>query len=761
MTDPDSFAEASQSSGGRDSAGFPSTTPGFDRFAHFVVQLKEDGGLDVLGEGGMGVTYRAFDTQLERPVALKRIHPYRVSDRESRSRFLREAKAAGRLQHPNIASVLFQGEEESTCYYVMELVAGEDLHHYIQRAGPLAPRHALPIARQIALAIGAAWESGILHRDLKPANVMLTVYQAGEPPHVKVIDFGLAKQLSEESATLVTGGFLGTPEFASPEQCEERTLDVRSDLYALGVTLWYMLVGSPPFTGSFLSVVRSHAATPLPFERWLNAPEPLQQLLETLLAKDPDDRPASPQEAVAMIDAVTEALRDDPRGLELVQLADGNSADAGAPRVPRSPRPAFAVSPPQTAAPSAATSSGRAPLLLAGAALILAAAAVGYVVLREPRAEPGPMARAEPTPPPSLEPGAPAGGSSASVPAPLATPVPAGPEAMQEPSPAPSPTPRPEPSPQPAPTPTESVEEEPVLAAMPSPEPTPTPTPAPAPPPASGTPFENSLGMRFLYQAGAGVWSAVHETRVRDYRLFVEARRLPSPLGSGPTWRSPGFLQGELHPVVCVTWQEAERFCAWLTEKEAREGRLEPGDRYRLPHRRERDHMLGITPPRLQAPPEELMGPGNGPRESGPPRPDGGPGRAQPGTAGTTFPLLWAENDWPPVNRVVNAADRSALSARTVKQAIGGYDDRFPTTSPVGSFPPTPSGLCDVAGNVWEFVADGPPQGPGSPAKTGGSWKSHERADFQFPGVVRISATERAPDLGFRCVLERATTGAR
>ena len=734
----------------RSSAGYPSATPGFDQFAHFVIELREDGGLDVLGEGGMGVTYRAFDAQLERPVALKRIHTHRVSDPESRARFLREAKAAGRLQHPNIASVLYQGEESSTCFYVMELVAGEDLHHYIQRAGPLAPRHALPIARQIALAIGAAWERGILHRDLKPANVMVTVYQAGEPPHVKVIDFGLAKLLTDERVSLVTGGFLGTPEFASPEQCEEKPLDVRSDLYALGATLWYMLAGSPPFTGSFLSVVKSHAATPVPLERWLNAPEPLLQLLEALMAKDPDHRPATPAEAVAMIDAVIEALRDDPRGFELVQVADDPNGGMEGPRRPPVRPPLAPVSAQPTAPLPAPAGHGRGAFWLALLALVLAVVAVGYVLLREPRTAAGPVAQGEP----ALRSDVPAMAGAASA----AAPDPAPAQPIASPEPVATPVASPDPSPVPEPPPSDSLSEEPAVAAMPEPSPTPTPTPEPSPEPASGDGFENSLGMRFVYQSGAGVWCAAYETRVRDYRLYVEATRTPSPIGMGPTWRTPGFLQGDMHPVVCVTWQEAERFCAWLTEKEIREGRLRAGDRYRLPHRREWDHMLGIA---LPPPPAPREGGGHG----GPPSfgegASGERNRAARADGASGLPMLWAENDWPPVNRVVNAADRSALSARAVQQAITGYDDRHPRTAPVGSFPAAPSGLFDLAGNVWEFVGDGPPGSAGSPAKTGGSWKSHERAAFQVQNVLRVSATERAADVGFRCVLERGADRPR
>ena len=289
----------------------PQTHAGVDRFAHFVVNRREDGELDRLGIGAMGVTYRALDTQLERPVALKTIHPQWVDDPEVRSRFAREAKAAARLQHPNIASVLFQGEEASVCFYVMELVSGEDLHHYIRRVGPLSPVHALKMAHQIALALVAASREGIIHRDLKPANIMLTSYQDGSEPHLKVIDFGLAKLAADSPATFTTGGFLGTPEFASPEQCEERPLDARSDLYSLGAVLWFLLTAATPFTGSLLSVIRAQVSAQPAWEKLPAAPQPLLAIIRRLMAKNREFRPPTPLDASREIEQTIQSLSQD------------------------------------------------------------------------------------------------------------------------------------------------------------------------------------------------------------------------------------------------------------------------------------------------------------------------------------------------------------------------------------------------------------------------------------------------------------------
>lgn len=280
-----------------------------DCYAHFAVCRFEDGRPDVLGSGGMGTTYRAFDLQLQRPVALKTINPQHVYDPEARSRFLREARAAARIQHPHVAGVLYQGEERDTCFYVMELVTGESLAEYVVRSGTFDPVTALGLAHQVALALDAAHREQVLHRDLKPGNIMLTHYHDQRQFHVKVIDFGLAKLLQEGAASFATlPGFLGTPGFASPEQCEEKPLDARSDLYSLGATLWFMLSGGPPFMGTALSVIKAHVATEPDYGSLAGCPGPVVALLKRLLAKNPDDRPSTALEAAGEIARALEQM---------------------------------------------------------------------------------------------------------------------------------------------------------------------------------------------------------------------------------------------------------------------------------------------------------------------------------------------------------------------------------------------------------------------------------------------------------------------
>ncbi len=171
---------------------------------------------------------------------------------------------------------------------------------------------ALKIAAQVARALGAAQKQGLVHRDIKPSNIMFVREDGGEIA-VKVIDFGLAKNADaegEDSATLTTGGFLGTPHFASPEQLEEREIDVRSDIYSLGVTLWYMLAGKTPFSGSTAQVMSQHLHRDPPFGSSKGSPRRWLALLRRMMAKNPDDRPQTPADLRRELDECIEQIED-------------------------------------------------------------------------------------------------------------------------------------------------------------------------------------------------------------------------------------------------------------------------------------------------------------------------------------------------------------------------------------------------------------------------------------------------------------------
>jgi len=278
------------------------------RFGVYEIDRRDDGSLYELGRGAMGVTYRATDTSLQRKVALKIIKiDIAARSADARERFIREARAAAALRHEHIATVHQFGMrlETGQYFYAMELIEGETLDERVRRDGPLDARTTIVIAQQVTSALAAAEKCGLVHRDLKPANLML-VSPDGERAHVtnntkllvKIIDFGLAKALHTQTdpKSLTHDRFVGTPAFASPEQFEHSALDVRSDIYSLGETLWFALTGKTPFGGRRVDEIhRAQKSNALPVEQLKAAhvPHRLRSLLESMLAFEPASRPGT------------------------------------------------------------------------------------------------------------------------------------------------------------------------------------------------------------------------------------------------------------------------------------------------------------------------------------------------------------------------------------------------------------------------------------------------------------------------------------
>src|SRR6478736_1390711 len=292
------------------------------RFGVYEIDCYADGNLCELGRGSMGVTYRATDTSLRRKVALKIIKTD-IAERSAyaRERFVREARAAAALRHEHIATVYQFGMrlETGQYFYAMELIEGETLDERVHRAGPLNARTTIGIAEQVTSALAAAEKHGVAHRDLKPANLMLI--NADEPevmgsdqarskrskiralrksgiPVVKIIDFGLAKAFhtATDPKSLTHDRFVGTPAFASPEQFEHSALDVRSDIYSLGETLWFALTGKTPFSGRTMEEIhRAQKSNALRTNQLKAAhvPSRLKSLLESMLAFEPASRPGT------------------------------------------------------------------------------------------------------------------------------------------------------------------------------------------------------------------------------------------------------------------------------------------------------------------------------------------------------------------------------------------------------------------------------------------------------------------------------------
>jgi TolB-like protein/Flp pilus assembly protein TadD len=280
------------------------------RYAHFEVEMGSDGKPIELGRGAMGITYKASDTTLRRPVALKVISSRLLHNESLKNRFLREARAAASLRHPYVASIYYLGSTEASYFYAMELIEGQTLETYISQHGPLDVKLALEITIQIASALSAAHQAGLVHRDIKPANIILTRDSHGQLT-AKVIDFGLVKLATgdiEESSASEPGIFLGTPRYASPEQISCGTVDIRSDLYSVGVTLWQMLTKAAPFIGTPSEVAAQHLQAPLPISKLKYFPQPVVALLTHLLEKDPKDRPQTPDDLLAILRATQRSL---------------------------------------------------------------------------------------------------------------------------------------------------------------------------------------------------------------------------------------------------------------------------------------------------------------------------------------------------------------------------------------------------------------------------------------------------------------------
>jgi serine/threonine-protein kinase len=335
-------AEAEQSN-----TAFASTP---DQLGAYTIEHHADGSAWELGRGAMGVTYRAIDKALDRPVALKIINTDRGShSAEARERFMREARAAAALRHPNVATVYQFGVRDETgqFFYAMELVEGETLEERVRRLGPLDVLTTIDLALQVTAALEAAEERGLVHRDLKPGNLMLvspnderedaSTQRGGYSgnveelkvgralrarreqtaqravPTVKVIDFGVAKAVADKTnpMALTHDGFVGTPAFASPEQFANAPVDVRSDIYSLGVTLWFLLTGHMLFSGRTVEEIQeARQSKPLPIEQLKAArvPHRFISLLTSMLAIEPAARPAGARELAWKLHAIRASI---------------------------------------------------------------------------------------------------------------------------------------------------------------------------------------------------------------------------------------------------------------------------------------------------------------------------------------------------------------------------------------------------------------------------------------------------------------------
>src|SRR6266478_6385063 len=284
------------------------------RFGNFEIVNDPEGRPLALGKGTFGRTYQARHCYLDTIVALKIITERYVADPTVRQRFLIEARAVAKLSHPHIARLYDFGEADGVLHYAMEYCGGGSLADYVTNRGALGVRQVLEVAQQIVGALKCAHTAGFIHRDLKPSNIMLTGDES--PLFTKLIDFGLvqpslpgATRSISDDQSADGARFLGTPLFASPEQLREEPMDVRTDLFSLGVTLWYLLVGGPPETGSSAAIAASRLSAESYAGRLpADLPPQLRDVLARLLEKDRNKRFASAAEAFATVNLCAVAL---------------------------------------------------------------------------------------------------------------------------------------------------------------------------------------------------------------------------------------------------------------------------------------------------------------------------------------------------------------------------------------------------------------------------------------------------------------------
>ncbi len=689
-----------------------------DRYEHYQLVL---GGKDrkpvELGRGGMGITYKAMDVDLQCPVALKVIKEQYLGNGSARLRFLREARAAASVRHPNVATVFHLGRTGQNDFYAMEFVEGDTLENLIKYSRRLESKLAVEITRQVAAGLAAVHMQKLVHRDIKPSNIMVSV-EAGSILTVKIIDLGLAKpapDAPDEAAISTPGTFAGTPEFASPEQFAGVGVDIRSDLYSLGGVLWEMLTGHPVFRGTPAEVMHQHLHSRPPLEELDDVSPPAVALLEVLLEKDPARRFQSPTELLKVIPTVMRAIE-----------AESSIKHRGPGTIPSAPSRTAALKIKAIPEPTR-ISKARLPVNFNSCYRLIEnsnPATLGDIFHAEDNrterrvtTDPGAIpAQSDPLyhPVPASKNHflAVAGGLMAMLFAMVAVWICLFVNLISTPNHEPQEV---------AETPSQKTK----LAV------------GSRLPPQPGKAWANSLQMRFVPLGD--IHMSVWQTRRCDFEIFVEATGYDAVGGMSSavtqngfqlnkmSWKVPGFRQTPDESVVGVSWEDANQFCAWLTRKERSEGTLTSSQSYRLPTDWEWSRAVGLD-----------YGQGSSLKNR-----DENIKAAYPW--GCAFP--------PPTDSGNYAGSESLVDTPGTWNATPNFHDAFPRTATVSAFKANERGLCCIGGNVWEWCMDRFEHPTNWRSLRGGSWATSHAKEMVSAYRRGYGPLFRCDDVGFRCVI--------